>query len=340
MYLFIILFFSFPLFADLIDELESKKGTLSPKKELEILNVSYDPTREFYEAYNVLFTKWWKEKTGQDLSVVQSHGGSGKQARAVISGLRADVVTLALSLDIDAIQKATKEIGENWQNRLPNHSAPYYSTLVFLVRKGNPKKILDWSDLVRKGVTVVAPDPKTSGGGKWIYMAALAYAQEHHLDHFLIDLYKNIPVLDTGARTATTTFIQRNLGDVLITWENEAFLTQEKVHHEEFEIVYPSMSLRAEPPVTWVSAVVDEKGTRDAAEFYLKYLYSKPAQELIAKYHFRPLDEEVAKKYEKKFPKIKLATIEDFGGWEKVQEIHFKNKGVFDHIYLEAEKGK
>jgi sulfate transport system substrate-binding protein len=348
--IFLIFFTPLHLFgqqADLLNirkELDQKKGTPSKEKKLELLNVSYDPTREFYESYNTLFSKWWKEKTNQEVFVVQSHGGSGKQARSVISGLEADVVTLALAFDIDYIQKLTKVVGDNWQERLPNHSTPYYSTIVFLVRLGNPKKIHDWNDLVKPGVAIVAPNPKTSGGARWIYMAAWAYALKafnndpSKAKEFLIKLYGNAPLLNTGARESTTSFIQRNMGDVLLTWENEAYLTLEKTDHGQYEIIYPSTSIQADPPVTWINTFIKEKGTEDAAKFYLKYLYSLAAQELIAKYHFRPYDADVAKKYEKKFPNINLVSIKDFGGWEEVQKKHFSDNGLFDEIFLSGRK--
>jgi len=321
-------------------ELEDKKGTPSKESSLEILNVSYDPTREFYDDYNLLFSKWWKERTNQEVNIIQSHGGSAKQARSVISGLEADVVSLALAFDIDSIQNFKGLIGKDWQKRLPFNSSPYYSTIVFLVRKGNPKHIKDWDDLAKVGVSVVTPNPKTSGGARWAYLAAWAWglqANEGDTEKtklFLKKLYGNAPVLDTGARGSTTTFIQRDLGDVLITWENEAYLTIEKTGNGEYEIVYPSLSIKAEPPVTWVDAYIMEKKTEDVAKFYLKYLYSVPAQELIAKHYFRPIDPKIAEKNRDKFPSVKMVSIEDFGGWEKVQKVHFADKGVFDEIYL------
>lgn len=345
-----IFLFQFPLSCqqnDLINlrkELDAKQGTSSKKSSLEILNVSYDPTREFYDNYNSLFSKWWQERTGQGVSVVQSHGGSGTQARAVISGLEADVVSLALALDINAIQKIKGLVGENWQKRLPNNSSPYYSTIVFLVRKGNPKKIKNWQDLIRKDVSVVTADPKTSGGARWTYMAAWAWALKafnHDLSkvkEYLVKLYANAPVLDAGARAATTTFVQRKMGDVLLNWENEAYLTMEKMDGDHYEIVYPDVSIKAEPPVTWLNTFIKEKETEDVAKFYLKYLYSAPAQELIAKHYFRPYDQEIQKKYRDKFPEIRLVAIDEFGGWDKVQNEHFKDGALFDQIFQEGRK--
>lgn len=322
------------------EELQAKKGTSSKSASLEILNVSYDPTREFYDAYNALFTAWWKERTGQDLSVIQSHGGSAKQARSVISGLEADVVSLALAFDIDAIEKMTGLVGKDWQERLPHSSSPYYSTIVFLVRKGNPKGIKDWNDLVKPQISVIMPNPKTSGGARWTYMAAWAFALNKFSGNrvmalqYMKDLFKNAPVLDTGARGSTTTFIQRKMGDVLLTWENEAYLTLEKETKGEFEIIYPSLSIQADPPVAWLEKIIREKGTEDAAEFYLKYLYSEKAQELIARHHFRPYDKAVMNRFKDKFPSIKMVSITDFGGWEKVQQEYFKDGGQFDEVHL------
>lgn len=348
MIIFFFLFFAGAVYADpLLDlrkELEQKSGTESTDRKIELLNVSYDPTREFYDAYNKEFVKWWKEKTGQDVFVVQSHGGSGKQARAVISGLEADVVSLALAYDIDAIQKFNKVIGENWQGRLPNNSSPYFSTIVFLVRKGNPKGIKNWDDLAKEGITVVTPNPKTSGGARWTYLAAWAFAMEafgqdkEKAKEFMVKLYGNVPVLDAGARASTTTFIQRKTGDVLLTWENEAYLTMDKTDAGEYEIVYPSLSIRAEPPVTWVEVFNKEKGTSDAAQFYLKYLYSVEGQKLAAKYHYRPFDEKVAKEFSDKFPNLQMVSISDFGGWEKVQKEDFSDGGVFDEIFLKGRR--
>ncbi|WP_136513162.1 sulfate ABC transporter substrate-binding protein [Geomonas edaphica] len=302
----------------------------------EFLNVSYDPTRELYQDYNKAFAKRWK----QDVTFKQSHGGSGKQARAVIDGLEADVVTLALAYDIDEIHGKAKLIPENWQKRLPNNSSPYTSTIVFLVRKGNPKKIKDWNDLVKPGVAVITPNPKTSGGARWNYLAAWAYAlkqkggNEAKAKQFVGDLFKHVPVLDSGARGATTTFVQRGQGDVLLAWENEAFLAVNELGKDKFEIVVPSLSILAEPPVAVVDKVVDKKGTRKLAEEYLKYLYSTEGQEIAAKHYYRPRDKKVAAKYAKVFPKVKLVTIDDtFGGWRKAQKTHFADGGVFDQIY-------
>lgn len=308
---------------------------------IELLNVSYDPTREFYEKYNTLFATHWKEKTGQDIKINQSHGGSGKQARSVIEGLRADVVTLALAYDIDVIAEKGKSIPTNWQAKLPNNSSPYTSTIVFLVRKGNPKHIKDWDDLVKGDVQIITPNPKTSGGARWNYLAAWAYAKdkfggdEGKIKEFISALFKHVPVLDTGARGATTTFVQRNIGDVLIAWENEAYLSKREMNGGEFEIVYPSISILAEPPVAVVEKNAQRKGTLEAAQEYLAFLYSPQAQELIAQNFYRPRDKEVVKKYSSQFPAIKIVTIADFGGWKKAQKDHFDDEGSFDQIYSE-----
>ena len=307
---------------------------------VELLNVSYDPTRELYTDYNAAFTKYWKQKSGQDVTIRQSHGGSGKQARTVIDGLQADVVTLALAYDIDALVKQGKLLPANWQARLPNNSSPYTSTIVFLVRKGNPKKIKDWPDLIRPGISVITPNPKTSGGARWNYLAAWAWAErqpggsEKSAIDYISKLYRNVPVLDTGARGSTTTFVQRGLGDVLIAWENEAFLSVKEFGTDKFEIVMPSLSILAEPPVAVVDRVTLRKKTTDVAKAYLEYLYSPEGQEIIAKNYYRPRNEEVAKKYAKSFPQVKMVTIADFGGWTKAQEKHFNDGGVFDQIYL------
>ncbi|HXF07434.1 MAG TPA: sulfate ABC transporter substrate-binding protein [Candidatus Acidoferrales bacterium] len=304
-----------------------------------LLNVSYDPTREFYQDYNVAFAKYWKAKTGDQVTIRQSHGGSGKQARSVIDGLQADVVTLALAADIDAIAEQGKLLPANWQSRLPHNSAPYTSTIVFLVRKGNPKGIRDWNDLVKPSIAVITPNPKTSGGARWNYLAAYAYALKHNANDdakaraFVSALYRNAPVLDTGARGATTTFAQRGIGDVLITWENEAFLTLEEFGADKFEIVTPSLSIRAEPPVAVVDRVADRRGTRAVAEAYLQYLYSDEGQNLAGKHHYRPTKPEIAAKYAATFPSIELIGIEAFGGWAKAQVTHFAEGGVFDQIY-------
>lgn len=309
----------------------------------DLLNVSYDPTRELYQEFNKAFAKQWKQKTGADISIRQSHGGSGKQARSVIDGLEADIVTLALAYDIDEIHNKAKLIPKNWQKRLPGNSSPYTSTIVFLARKGNPKQIRDWSDLVRPGVKVITPNPKTSGGARWNYLAAWAYAlrlkggSDASAKEFVTRLFRNVPVLDSGARGATTTFVQRGQGDVLIAWENEAFLAVNELGPNKFEIVVPSLSILAEPPVTVIDKVVDRKGTRKVAEEYLKYLYSPVGQEIVARHYYRPTDKNVARKYAKQFPKLKLVTIDDtFGGWERAQKTHFADGGVFDRIYVGA----
>ena len=304
-----------------------------------LLNVSYDPTRELYEDYNALFAKQWKAKTGRNLTVRQSHGGSGKQARTVIDGLAADVVTLALASDIDALVTQGKLLPANWQARLPQNSSPYTSTIVFLVRKGNPKKIKDWGDLAKPGVSVITPNPKTSGGARWNYLAAYAWAlkqpggNDATAQAYIGKLFKNVPVLDTGARGSTTTFVQRGIGDVLLAWENEAYLSIKELGPGKVEIVYPSLSILAEPPVAVVDKVALRRGTADLARAYLEYLYSKEAQEIIAKHHYRPRDPAIAAKYAKSFPKIELVTIADFGGWAKAQKAHFADGGIFDKIY-------
>jgi sulfate transport system substrate-binding protein len=305
-----------------------------------LLNVSYDPTRELYDEYNKAFAQYWRQKTGQDVSVRQSHGGSGKQARTVIDGLPADVVTLALAYDIDSIATQGKLLPANWQTRLPDNSSPYTSTIVFLVRKGNPKGIKDWGDLARPGISVITPNPKTSGGARWNYLAAWAWALRQPggtaatAEAFLGKLYKNVPVLDTGARGSLTTFAQRGIGDVLISWENEAFLATRELEKDKFQIVVPSVSILAEPPVAVVDKVALRRGTSDLARAYLEYLYSKPGQEIVAKHYYRPRDAAVAAKYASVFPKIgTMVTIADFGGWGKAQATHFADGGVFDRIY-------
>ncbi|WP_425277505.1 sulfate ABC transporter substrate-binding protein [Methylobacterium nodulans] len=305
-----------------------------------LLNVSYDPTRELYRAIDAAFAAEWKQKTGESVTVRASHGGSGAQARAVIDGLPADVVTLALASDIDAIAARSKKIPADWQKRLPHNSTPYTSTIVFLVRKGNPKGIKDWDDLVKPGVQVITPNPKTSGGARWNYLAAYAYGLarngngDEKAKEFISALFKNVPVLDTGARGATTTFVQRGLGDVLIAWENEAFLADEEFGKGKFDIVVPSLSILAEPPVALVDGNVDQKGTRRQAEAYLQFLYTPKAQAIIAKNFYRPRDESaVAKEDLARFPKLKLVTIDDaFGGWAKAQKTHFDDGGVLDSI--------
>jgi sulfate transport system substrate-binding protein len=302
--------------------------------------VSYDPTREFYEEYNKVFARHWKEKAGQDVTVKQSHGGGGKQARAVIDGLEADVVTLAIAFDVDAISTKGKLIPADWQARLPNHSAPYTSTMIFLVRKGNPKGIKDWDDLAKPDVKVITPNPKTSGGARYNYLSAWGYAvkkqgaDDAKAKAFISKIYKNVPVLDSGARGSTTTFAERGIGDVLISWENEAQLAVKDLGKDKFEVIYPSISILAEPPVTVVDKNVDKHGTRAAAEEYLKFLYTPEGQELAAKHHYRPRDEAVLAKYAADFPKLEVFTIDEvFGGWDKAQKIHFEDHGVFDEIY-------
>lgn len=308
--------------------------------DISLLNVSYDPTRELYVEYNTAFAKHWKAKTGDTVTIKQSHGGSGKQARAVIDGLPADVVTLALSYDIDEISNKAKLIPKDWQKRLAHNSSPYASTIVLLVRKGNPKKIKDWDDLIKPGVSVITPNPKTSGGARWNYLAAYAYAlkqnnnDETKAKEFVNKLFKNVPVLDSGARGSTTTFVERGIGDVLLAWENEAFLAQKELGPDKFEVVVPSLSILAEPPVTIIDKVVDKRKTRPVAQAYLEYLYTEEGQEIVAKHYYRPTLDSVAKKYEKQFPKINLVNIDDtFGGWQKAQKTHFIDGGLFDQIY-------
>jgi sulfate/thiosulfate transport system substrate-binding protein len=304
-----------------------------------ILNVSYDPTRELYEDYDVQFAIHWKATTGQDVTINVSNGGSGKQARAVIDGLEADVVTLGLAYDIDAIAEKAQLLPTNWQSRLPDDSSPYTSTIVFLVRKGNPKGIKDWPDIVKPGVQVITPNPKTSGGARWAYLAAWGYAlqaaggNEAAAKDFVTKLYKNVPVLDSGARGSTTTFVERGVGDVLLSWENEAYLALDQFGKDKFEIVYPSTSILAEPPVALVDKVVDRHGTRTVAQEYLKYLYTDDGQRIAAKHYFRPRLASV-QKYGPAFPKVKLFTVQNvFGGWQKAQATHFADGGVFDQIY-------
>ena len=313
-------------------------GTARADKTL--LNVSYDPTREFYAEVNTVFAEQWKQQTGEVLTIQASHGGSGAQARAVIDGLEADVVTLALAYDIDAIAEQAKLLPADWQRRLPDNSAPYTSTIVFLVRAGNPKGIHDWPDLIRPDVKVIAPNPKTSGGARWGYLAAWGYAlkaggnDEAKARDFVTRLYRNVPILDSGARGSTITFAQRRQGDVLLAWENEAFLAVEEMGPGKFEIVRPSVSILAEPPVAVVDKNVDRHGTRAAAEAYLRFLYSTAGQELAAKHYFRPRSAEVAARHADQFPKLDLFTVDDvFGGWRKAQAAHFADGGVFDQIY-------
>jgi sulfate/thiosulfate-binding protein len=308
--------------------------------EVALLNVSYDPTRELYKDFNDAFARHWKEKTGQTLSVRQSHGGSGKQARSVIDGLEADVVSLALAYDIDALHERGKLIPKDWQKRLPSNSSPYTSTIVFLVRKGNPKGIKDWPDLVKPGLSVVTPNPKTSGGARWNYLAAWGYAlrnfgnDESKARDFVQRLYRNVPVLDTGARGSLTTFTERGIGDVFISWENEAFLAVKELGPERFEIVVPSVSILAEPPVTVVDKVVDRRGTRKVSQAYLEYLYTPEGQDIAGRHYYRPRLESIASRYSRQFPKVALFTIDElFGGWQKAQTKHFADGGVFDLIY-------
>jgi len=308
-------------------------------KEIKLLNVSYDPTREFYQDFNASFSKYWEGKTGNKVTVQQSHGGSGKQARSVIDGLEADVVTLALAYDIDVIAQKGRRLSPDWQKRLPNNSSPYTSTIVFLVRKGNPKGIKDWSDLIQPGIAVISPNPKTSGGARWNYLAAWGYAlkknnhDEAKARQFVTALFNNVPVLDTGARGATTTFVQRGIGDVLVAWENEALLSLKELGKGQFEIVMPSLSILAEPPVAWVDRVVKRHGTQAVAEEYLKYLYTPEGQDIAAKHYYRPRLESVAQKYAEIFPKVNLFTIDEvFGGWQKAQKTHFNEGGEFDRI--------
>ena len=303
-----------------------------------LLNVSYDPTRELYADFNKAFAAAYQKETGKTVEIKQSHGGSGSQARAVIDGLQADVVTLALAYDIDAV--AAKGLtSPDWQKRLPLNASPYASTIVFLVRKGNPKSIKDWDDLIKKGVEIITPNPKTSGGARWNYLAAWGYAEKKFgsadkAKQFVAELYKNVPVLDTGARGSTVTFVERGVGDVLLAWENEAFLAQREFGKDKFEIVAPPLSILAEPPVAIVDKVADKKGTRAVAEAYLKYWYTREGQEIAARNSYRPRDSEIAKEYEKSFAKVELFTIDDvFGGWTKAQKEHFAEGGIFDQIY-------
>lgn len=304
-----------------------------------LLNVSYDPTREFYAEYNKAFAKHWKEKTGKDISVDQSHGGSGKQARAVIDGLEADVVTLALANDVTAVSEKAGLLPANWQSRLPHNSAPYTSTIVFIVRAGNPKGIKDWDDLVKEGVSVITPNPKTSGGAQWNFLAAWEYARrkygsEEKAREFVQKLYKNVPVLDSGARGSTNTFVQRELGDVFISWENEAFLVQKEFGASKYQTIVPTLSILAEPTVAVVDKVVDKKGTREVAQAYLEYLYSDEGQDLAGKHFYRPRSEKATAKYASTFPKLTLFTIDEaFGGWAKAFKTHFADGATFDQIY-------
>jgi sulfate transport system substrate-binding protein len=305
---------------------------------IELLNVSYDPTRELYQDYNKAFASYYKKKTGDDVTIKQSHGGSGKQARAVLDGLEADVVTLALAYDIDVLAEQAKLLKPDWQKQFPDNSSPYTSTILFLVKKGNPKGIKDWNDLIRADVQVITPNPKTSGGARWNYLAAWGWAKKTYgsddkAREFVQKLFKNVPVLDTGARGSTVTFTQRGIGDVLVTWENEAELVFREVGRDKFEVVAPAYSIKAEPPVAIVDKTVDKKGTRKVATEYLNYLYSKEGQEIIAQNYYRPLDKDIAAKYAKQFPKIQLFDIDEvFGGWAKAQKTHFSDGGIFDQI--------
>jgi sulfate transport system substrate-binding protein len=309
-------------------------------RQVTLLNVSYDPTRELYEAVNKAFAAEWRTSTGEAVTINQSHGGSGKQARAIIDGLEADVATLGLAYDIIELNRKAQLVPADWASRLPDNSAPYTSTIVFLVRKGNPKNIRDWDDLIRPGVQVITPNPKSSGGARWNYLAAWAWAlkqpggDDAKAKDFVHKLYKNVPVLDSGARGATVTFVERGIGDVLLAWENEALLAKQQLGTDKVEIVLPSQSILAEPPVTVVDKVVDRHGTRKVAEAYLRFLYSKQGQEIIARNFYRPRDAEIAAKYASQFPALKLVTIDDtFGGWEKAQATHFDDGGTFDQIY-------
>lgn len=312
---------------------------LLPAKTIELTNVSYDPTRQLYLEINAAFAAQWQAKTGDTVKVRQSHGGSGKQARAVIDGLEADVVTLALSADIDALSSVGRLLAPDWQTRLPHNSAPYTSTIVLLVRKGNPKGIRDWNDLVKPGIAVITPNPKTSGGARWNYLAAWAYGRrtqggDEGAQKFVAALLRNVPVLDSGARGATTTFVQRGIGDVAITWENEAFLARKEFGADAFEIVLPSLSILAEPCVAVVDRVVRRRGTEGVAKAYLEFLYTEAAQEIIARNHYRPRSDAVAARYAAEFPRLQLVTIDgEFGGWAKAQRDHFADGGTFDRVY-------
>ncbi|MDZ4099040.1 MAG: sulfate ABC transporter substrate-binding protein [Methylophilaceae bacterium] len=308
--------------------------------DISLLNVSYDPTRELYTDFNKAFAAHWKTKTGDNVTIKQSHGGAGKQARAVIDGLQADVVTLALAYDIDEISARAKLFPKDWQARLPNNSSPYTSTIVLLVRKGNPKKIKDWDDLAKPGVSVITPNPKTSGGARWNYLAAWGYelkrngGDQKKAQEFVKKIYANVPVLDSGARGSTTTFVERGIGDVFISWENEAFLALKELGPDKFEIIVPSISILAEPPVTLVDKVVDKRKTRAVAQAYLDYLYSEEGQDIAGKHYYRPISEAASKKYASQFPKVNLFKIDDvFGGWQKAQKEHFSDGGTFDQIY-------
>ncbi|WP_287130298.1 sulfate ABC transporter substrate-binding protein [Candidatus Cyanaurora vandensis] len=313
---------------------------LAQPKSVTLLNVSYDPTRELYKDFNAAFGSFWKQKTGQSVTINQSHGGSGKQARSVIDGLEADIVTLALAYDVDALHDKGQLIPAAWQKRLPDNSAPYTSTIVFLVRKGNPKRIVDWNDLVKPGIQVITPNPKTSGGARWNFLAAWAFAlkqyrgDEAKAREFVTKLFKNVPVLDSGARGSTTTFVQRGIGDVLLAWENEAYLSKKELGPDKVDIIIPSLSILAEPSVSWVDKVIAKRGTTEVAKAYLQYLYSPVGQDLAGKHYYRPRSAEAAKKYASQFGKVKLVTIDQtFGGWDKAQKKYFDDGGIFDQIY-------
>lgn len=322
----------------------SVTAVVAHAKDVSLLNVSYDPTRELYQDYNNAFSSYWQQKTGDTVTVKQSHGGSGKQARSVIDGLEADVVTLALAYDVDSISKRARLFEEGWDKRLKHNSSPYTSTIVFLVRKGNPKGIKDWSDLVKPGTSVITPNPKTSGGARWNYLAAWGYALRQpgaNTDKaraFVKKLFQNVPVLDSGARGALTTFTERGIGDVLLAWENEAFLATKELGPDKFEIVVPSVSILAEPPVTVVDKYAKKHGTTAVAKAYLEYLYSPVGQEIAAKNYYRPTNPTVAAKYAAQFPNVKLFSINDFGGWSRAQETHFADGGTFDEIYQPGKK--
>jgi len=317
---------------------------LAHAADISLLNVSYDPTRELYADYNKAFAKYWKAKTGDNLTIKASHGGSGKQGRSVIDGIDADVVTLALAYDIDEISEKAKLLPADWQKRLEHNSSPYTSTIVFLVRKGNPKHIKDWDDLIKPGVSVITPNPKTSGGARWNYLAAWAYAlkkggTDAAARDYISKLFKNVPVLDSGARGATISFVERGLGDVLLAWENEALISLKEWGPDKFDIVTPSISILAEPPVAVVDKVVDRRGTRKVAEEYLKHLYSDEGQEIIAKNYYRPINPKIAAKYASQYPKVNLITVDNtFGGWQKAQKDHFSDGGSFDQLYVPNKK--